>query len=146
MKIKTTFDNRIEEKDILQYQKYIEHKFNQKNINFTLQSLQKKLQQDNILSLVFDDNKQIIGSLLFKVEEDFFNVKKCNIIDIELSNNNNKEEALEMLYKNLVTICNESLCQEILYSCLTNNKFLQKFFTSKKFILEKFAFRIEINQ
>lgn len=141
MQLKTNPDD----SEIMMYCHAVANKFTEQNLANLIANIKQKLNNHHILNLVLNAENQLIGALLAKIEEDFFGVKQFIIIDIEIFNHDSQNEIIDLIYSNILKTTNNYKCRRIIYFCLTKNKFLQKFFSSQKFILEQFVFKNEID-
>ena len=130
--------------DIAKYCKNAQQRLNFNSTNL-IEDVFEKIQKNYHLALIFDENnQQIIGTILCKIEHDFLSDKNCEILDFYVSEGQNELEIMQLLNNWLEDICRQFLCKKIIFESLTKNKFEHKLFLAKKFILEKFKFIKEI--
>ena len=102
-------------------------------------------QKNHHIALVFDEkNQEIIGTIVCKIDHDFFSNKTCEIIDFHVVEGINEHAIMQLLNDWLKNICCQFLCKKIIFTSLTKNKLEHKLFLSEKFILEKFTFIKEL--
>ena len=130
--------------DIAKYCKNAQQRLNFNSTNL-INDVFEKIQKNHHLAIIFDENNQeIIGTILCKIEHDFFSDKTCEVLDFYISTEHNEMAIMKILINWLHEICYQFLCKKIVFESLTKNKFEHKLFFSEKFILEKFKFVKEI--
>ena len=130
--------------DIAKYCKNAQERLDFNSTNL-IDDIFEKIQKNHHIALIFDENKQeIIGTIVCKIEHDFFCYKTCEILDFYISSQHNEMEIMQLLNDWLKEICRQFLCKKIVFESLTKSKSEHKLFLAEKFILEKFKFIKEI--
>jgi hypothetical protein len=130
--------------DVAKYCKNAQQRLDFNSTNL-IDDIFEKLQKNYHLAIIFDEeNQQIIGAMLCKIEHDFFSNKTCEILDFYISEEKNELAIMQLFNDWLKDICRQFLCKKIIFESLTKNKFEHKLFLAEKFTLEKFKFIKEI--
>jgi hypothetical protein len=136
MQLKT----QITRSDINKYYKIAQNRIKFIHSN-PVEDIYEKIQKNYHLAIIIDEKgDNLIGSIVCKIDNDFFSNKQCTIIDFFTEEGNNFEEISNMLFDWILQISQQYLCHNIIFESFTANKIEQKFFSNKKFILEKFLF------
>ncbi|MBM3589987.1 MAG: hypothetical protein FJX30_01230 [Alphaproteobacteria bacterium] len=134
----------ISRSDISKYYKNAQHRLDFKHQN-PIEDIYEKIQKNYHIALIFDESgNDIIGAIVCKIDNDFFSKKLCSIIDFYALDGISYLTIANLLIDWIMQISQQYLCQKIVFESFTKNKEEQKFFSSKKFILEKFMFVKEI--
>lgn len=130
----------ISRSDITKYYKIAHSRVNFVHTN-PIEDIYEKIQKNYHLGIIFDQNNEYIhGAIVCKIDNDFFSNKVCSIIDFYVDQAQNHDEIANILLDWISQTSQQYLCHKIIFESLTINKDEQKFFSSKKFILEKFSF------
>ena len=130
--------------DIAKYCKNAQQRLDFNSTNL-IDDVFEKIQKNHHIALVFDEkNQEIIGTIVCKIDHDFFSNKTCEIIDFHVVEGINEHAIMQLLNDWLKNICCQFLCKKIIFTSLTKNKLEHKLFLSEKFILEKFTFIKEL--
>lgn len=126
--------------DIAKYYKIAQNRISFSHSN-PIEDIYEKIQKNYHLSIVLDKNTEnLIGSIVCKIENDFSSNKVCSIIDFYADENPKFDDIANILLDWTMQTSQQYLCKKIIFESLTINKSEQKFFSNKKFILEKFLF------
>ncbi len=130
--------------DIAKYCKNAQQRLDFNSTNL-IDDVFEKIQKNYHIALVFDEkNQEIIGTIVCKIDHDFFSNKTCEIFDFHVVEGINEHAIMQLLNDWLKNICCQFLCKKIIFTSLTKNKLEHKLFLSEKFILEKFTFIKEL--
>lgn len=114
--------------------------FNKVNndLKISLIDLKYKLVNNYNLILIYNKSDSIIGSCLYRIEENIFNEINCEIFDIFSLDNN--DSIIDDILNYLINLKSSNKFSKIIFQCPTNNKFLQKRLSKHKFIIKSYLF------
>ena len=100
--------------DIAKYCKNAQERLDFNSTNL-IDDIFEKIQKNYHIAIIFDENNQeIIGTIVCKIEHDFFCYKTCEILDFYISSQHNEMEIMQLLNDWLKEICRQFLCKKII--------------------------------